>query len=56
MPYVLRDLMNDLMDEIQRMQIIFPNDTKQGEIANSWENENKIQFNYHTLEKGSEIN
>lgn len=56
MLYVLRDLMNELMDKIQRMRIIFSNDTKQGEIANSWENENKIQFNHHTLEKWSEIN
>lgn len=56
MPYVLNDSMNELKDEIQRMPIIFSGDKKQGGIANSWENENKIQFNYHTLEKWSEIN
>lgn len=38
------------------MQIIFSDDTKQEGIANSWENENKIEFSHHRLEKWPEIN
>lgn len=53
----LNESRSEMKDEIQKnLQIVFSDDTKQEGIANSWENENIIQFSHHRLENWPDSN